>query len=59
MTAVEVFCLCSRNHCFPSNEIQTFSLVRFFTSTYDNPVKQERSIKAREIGTKRIKRNPL
>lgn len=59
MTAVEVFCLCNCNHKFPSNEVTTFSLVRFLTSTYDKPVKQERSIKAREIGIKRIKRNPL
>ena len=59
MTAVEVFCLCNCNHKFPSNEVTTFSLVRFLTSTYDKPVQQERSIKAMEIGLDRIKRKSL
>lgn len=35
------------------------SFFRFFTSVKAKPVKQERSIKAREIGIKRIKRNAL
>ena len=59
LTAVEVFCLCNCNHNLPSNEVTTFSLVRFLTSTYDKPVKQERSIKAKEIGLGKMKRKSL
>lgn len=43
----------------PSKNVCRWSAVRFFTSEYAKPVNEERSIKARKIGTKRNRRNTL
>lgn len=56
---LSVFSLAFLIHHSPLSACTRCSFFRFFTSVKAKPVKQERSIKAREIGIKRIKRNTL
>ena len=57
--SVLVFFLLVIIHKLPSKNVCRWSAVRFFTSEYAKPVNEERSIKAREMGIKKIKRNAL